>query len=118
MKRGSSLLTRWSVGALAALGLCLAACAAGSNGPSDDDDSSVDSGTVPSCGDGECNGSEASTWCTADCGTTCGDGVCNGGEAYWSCWDDCGCDHDNQCDVYEGECASNCSDCTNGEQCQ
>lgn len=52
----------------------------------------------------------------------CGNGLCES-EEQWSCPGDCGggggfCG-DMFCDVWQGECASNCSlDCINGELCQ
>ncbi len=47
------------------------------------------------CGDGECEGGEDSSSCSADCGPSsyCGDGTCDAGESCSSCSNDCG-----QCD--------------------
>lgn len=49
--------------------------------------------SLPICGDGDCNGSESCSTCSADCGTcapVCGDGDCSASESCSSCSSDCG----------------------------
>ena len=69
------------------------------------------------CGDGLCDGAEASTNCPEDCGSSCGDSVCNGEESHLDCLEDCGslCG-DAVCNDGEGhsscpeDCAADCGD--------
>lgn len=70
--------------------------------------------TPPSCGDGQCNGNESCSTCSADCGAcgpVCGDGNCVSGESCSSCSADCG-----NCSPYtvgDGACTPGYESCGN-----
>ena len=77
----------------------------------------------PTCGDGECNGTESCDSCPVDCGDCCGNQACDYGETCDTCPADCGgpCCGQGGCQTEFGEdkcnCPEDCGDPCTGTEC-
>lgn len=75
-------------------------------------------GCDPRCGDGCCNGADTASNCPQDCPMNCGDGMCTGTENTCTCPQDCGavCG-DGCCNGGESICCSDCGAHQGNGQC-